>query len=472
MLKTGNALVCLIAAVIVMGLLLSETVARERDKLKGEWWIRAYGRVLPSEDPEVEHAEAVFKKLCRTLQPEMDQSLRLIVVPDSAEKWMDSWALSLVDGSVIVVRKLLAFSSGEGTLNRKTTDARLSFILGHELAHLVHKDHQRLGPALVFRNLEDPNRHKETREAEHRADLTGLFLMTMAGMEPQAILESSHLDFFLQYEAKIRDTIRSIKREAGSEAYPEVRQRSRELKARVVAFTEKIKLFHSGVLAFENRRYQAAEKAFNQFLRFFPSREVYNNLGLTKLEIARERTRDCLDPVHGFFLSTRLSYTTRAEKLITAEPVTPITEAVQCHRDDVYRRLLNEAEAFLNLAHQKDMSYFPAVLNLSALSLLKGEYQKAIRYGQMLRNTESYKVDILNNKAVGLYCSDAKNGRSKAQDLWNQIPENAMNYNRILNNIRFAGKAEKGSVGNKSSMNPLAEVQPGLQKKLKQLTND
>lgn len=96
------------------------------------WWIKRYGEVKSTENRFVERATKVFE---RVLAASDKYGLpKLVIVKTQG----NPWAIAVRDGSAIV---------SEGALNlcykgvsEEKGDARLAFVLGHELSHLAKND--------------------------------------------------------------------------------------------------------------------------------------------------------------------------------------------------------------------------------------------------------------------------------------------------------------------------------------------
>jgi len=433
-----------VAAVAVLLFVSNTLFAANDSKRDGEWWIKSYGQITADKDNQVARAEMVFQTLWTAMRPTSLKQPVLIVVPRSSEKWLESWAITLSDGSVILVRSLLDLVLKNSEDQKQISESRLAFILAHELAHLIHHDHQKLGPTMLFSSGENESVAKETREAEFRADRTGLFLMTTAGYNPGEILVREDDSFFSDYESRVRDRICAIGKRNQSLRYSESGQRAEQLRKRLLGFVKELKIFHRAVKAYQDKEYQAAAENFAAFSKIFPSREVLNNLGLCYYQQARLRLAGCQEPTYDFALATYLETETRAEKLISGQITTRIEDRtdLNCKKDDITRELLNKARHQFELAEEKDAGYLPARLNKSALLITSSEYKKAAEECDAVLLMDEKYAGAVNNKAVALYLQQPDSPKETTIALWKKVPASNMYYQAALRNIDTAQSSD------------------------------
>ncbi|MDM8543601.1 M48 family metalloprotease [Desulfococcaceae bacterium HSG9] len=101
----------------------------------GAWWVKNHGGALtPQDHPLVARAETVFERVLAVADKKASRYPNLVIIPQSK----DPWAISLKDGTIILTQKGLEICYLDK--DKKAGDARLAFVLGHELAHLAKDD--------------------------------------------------------------------------------------------------------------------------------------------------------------------------------------------------------------------------------------------------------------------------------------------------------------------------------------------
>jgi tetratricopeptide (TPR) repeat protein len=332
------------------------------------WWLAHYGQVTAAENPAIKRAMRVFDRVWSAAQPVDITRPRLLFLPSSSEKWLDSWALALADGSILIVESLLPLVYDNDHPLDTLGDTRMAFILSHELAHLIRHDHERIGDPQFFGAGSDPTEH--VRQVEMDADYHGLFLLTMAGYQPQRVL-NRQTPFFEHYAARVAEQIATVGRDPSSARQPERRERVDGLFTRLHRFAGELVHFRNGVDAYTVGDYSAAEKHFRSFLDTYPGREVFNNLGLSLYQQARTHLSACGEPRYQLSPTTVLVKDTDARRLV---PKTigriEIRADTRC-RPNLARPLLTESRRYLETAAAKDPTFQPARINLEALSLIE-----------------------------------------------------------------------------------------------------
>ena len=103
-----------------------------------------------------------------------------------------------------------------------------------------------------------------TKQKEINADKFGILYTTLAGYDVKASL--SIID-------------KAVEEGEGTH-HPSKKVRMEKLNERIGEFISSTDYFHAGVKYFKEGNLDYANKAFRSFLQVFPSREVYNNLGV------------------------------------------------------------------------------------------------------------------------------------------------------------------------------------------------
>ncbi len=362
-------------------------------KSGASFYVETYGLVSPEEEPLVATANAVFERVLQVADRKASRNPGLRIVNSDGQPW----AIALPDGYIILSRGALkvcfqGVSTEEG-------EARLAFILGHELAHLSSNDfwHRE-----VYLSLSGETDQKSianlrqsigdaaadlVRQRELAADDIGFLYSTMAGFDTSKILGQGHgKDFFSHW---IKQT-----RASDDVGIVEADQRTDFLRTRFAALSSRVEVFNFGVRLAHFGRHRDAINFFRDFQRSFPSREVFNNLGYSHLQLARQSMP--LELSQRYWLPMELDHTTR----LTAQ-----TRSLKGTSElpDVARRELQKSVEFLKLAVQADAAHIPSRLNLVAAHMYLGEFHKARAVIEDARRISADNVDVLGLRALVLY---------------------------------------------------------------------
>ncbi len=391
------------------------SMAAPNEKGTGEFYIREYGIVSSNQNSAVEQAQLVFRRLLNSSDAKSNHHYRLIVLPKSAEDWLN-WAMCLPDGSIILVESLLDLCFENGTYPTEKGRARLAFILAHEISHLLdnHHTHINHGIALHFQEDDRSTAEESMRKMESEADYSGLILMTLADYEPRFLIDQSN--FFQEYITKVRSHADF------TEHFPP-QTRKANLKENLEPLIDELPLFAGGVRHYNKQEYRRAIESFSRFAEMFPGREVYNNIGLSYYQLAlKDQSRIAPKTLFRFMLSTVVDNDTLALKLATGDLGAPRSLKQQ------YKRNLERSKENLLSAIKKDPGYYPAKINLSSVYITEKRFNEAIELAEEVSGQNPMNSDALNNKAVALYLSNPGENASRALKLLSSVTETPMNY--------------------------------------------
>jgi len=368
--------------------------AAESPKDHAGWWINVFGVLDPSQEPLVERARKVFERVAAAADKSGSRYPRFVIVRDKP----GPFALALPDGTVILTR------DGLDLCYRSTSpevgDSRLAFVLAHELSHLARDDfwhafavsavrESPVGEA-VRRSVEPliAQGSREVKAKELQADSNGIVSMTLAGYSPGAILGDS--------ASFLEEWVSQLPAE-DMESHPPPRVRADFLRAHLGAVADYTDFFHFGVRLYQLGRYEDAILLLEKFRDRFPGREVFNNLGLSRYQLAQRALAECgLDGVVRFMLPTRLDPATLARRI-------PTRGQPACWDAQPFRRHIDEAVRDLTEAVGKDGAYLPGRINLASALLLAGENARALAVAEeALKLAPEYK-QALQVKALALY---------------------------------------------------------------------
>lgn len=376
--RLGPLLATLLSMVSVVPMAGAQAVADPRSHV--QFYIETFGSSDP-QDARVARAERIFDRLRQVADKPSKYRLRLQVVNSLG----DPWAIALPDGYVVLARRALDLIYRDAT--EAEDDARLAFVLGHELAHLVKNDfwHQEVyqalageasPPAAGLRALlqtgadvpgsETEQRLNAIRLKEMQADDTGFLYAGLAGFAVDTLLgqpAAGRPDFFQQWMAQTQTPL--------DRQHPTPEDRAQLARTRLQRLNEKLEFFYYGVRLAHFGRYEDAEYFLREFQQVFAGREVFGNLGYLYLQRARRELPTAL--ADRYCLPTVLDPRTRAAAL---HP-----RGVEHGADDALpplaREGLQEAIRYLKQAVEADAAYLPARLNLAVAYFYLGEIYEA-----------------------------------------------------------------------------------------------
>ena len=262
----------------------------------------------------------------------------------------------------------------------------LSFLLGHELAHL-YKDHDWVGDfGNSFANLEvgkklnqlslDP---KNRAAIEAEADHFGGFYSSISGYAPFDVMPTVLERIYAAYG--LREDI---------PGYPSLTERQEIARRARDQLKEMVPVFKAGHLLLLTKRYEEAGRCFDYIARTFPSREILNNAGLARVLQALDLVPDDAALfAYPFEFDARTRLSSGATKQSTGE----IDWLDHFDSRKKFYRRLEQAGKWFDRARAKDPGYISAYINLAGVADLQGEYEEAFFRAQkaikMARHSEA-----------------------------------------------------------------------------------
>lgn len=438
------------------GLFAAPPSARE----SAGWWEKEHGRLSAAAEPLVGRAEAVFRRVLAAADSSSARIPRLLVLKVNG----DPWAAAIPDGTILLSRGALAICY-RGVTPEKG-DARLAFILGHELAHQAKDDfwHLRMLGALkvagaasdrgelqaVASYIEDSSDLGSTMRArevakvkELQADGYGIVYMTMAGYDPRAVLDHEGGNFIEEFVSQV----------TGKAAYEDARhpsapQRAAFLRRQLAEVADEAELFLIGVRYYQQGRYDEAIAFFDRFRVRFPSREVFNNLGLSWYRLAVAALAGCY-PERAFRY--------RLPALLDLDSLASLTRGGDeaCSEDREFPTALGFSIRYLELACGKDPRYLPARLNLASALILAGEPTRALAAAEEVLRLSPDAPEGIMLRAVALYELGKNNGldaSGKALSLLTPLSESAPARGDLLYNLAAIEREVPGDRGFRSHL--------------------
>jgi tetratricopeptide (TPR) repeat protein len=301
----------------------------------------------------------------------------------------------------------------------------LSIIIGHELAH-YYNDHEWCSD-FAFASRNNPNKDKInllTKESkiihEIEADNWGLYHSCIAGYHPFNIYSSLLDKIYSEYKLDDKDP-----------HYPTIKERKDICRNAENKITELYPIFKTGVVLLHIKNYSIAADCFQYLSMYFPSREVYNNLGVCRLF-------EALD--YNEYDSLNFIYT------IEVDPTSRIFQSVnrgagKMEKGAMQRRFFQESKTAFEKALALDPQYIPAFMNLACLYDAKQNYQSALGTISEIPAPAKNDNEIKLIEAIALY----HNGdRIKSSTIFSELAKTnnpLLLYNNELAKLGVLGKS-------------------------------
>lgn len=410
--------------------------AQDSPRDSAAWWRSQYGEVTPKDDPLVARARKIFDRVMAAADKNSKRMPELVIIKSGG----DPYAAAIRDGGIILTHGALKLCYKD--VDERKGDSRLAFVMGHELSHQAKDDFwhlaafsavkefaadEKIRQALMgyLEKTTDVGDKKTARDVAKRkeleADAYGMFYMAMAGYDPKMVIAQDGTNFFQDWVSQI----------TGKVAYddpdhPGPGERAQFVRSQLTAVAEDLSLFSFGVRLYQIGSYDFAIALLDKFREKFPSREVFNDIGLSHYQLAMGVLSKCDRklPVR-FKLSTILDIDTLASGLVTRgkremmeKIMHPDEKGIRelppsCFENDEYKDRMNKSVKLIKEAVAKDPFYIPAKINLSSAHIMLQQYLEAkVILKDALRISKG-NVNVLNNRAVADYLEERESGENK-----------------------------------------------------------
>jgi tetratricopeptide (TPR) repeat protein len=437
---------CLGLAVAVLWLMQPPCMAAghttEDPRNRIEFWRNNYDELRVQDDALAARAHTIFQRVLQAAGARPGIVPRLFIT--TVDPWNVSLPIAISDGWIILSKGALEICYRDVARG----DDRLAFVLAHEIAHQLKDDfwHMKFFQALDTSKAQALQQQQTLDELrgiaglteqvlakELQADEQGIVYATMAGFDPSAIVaDEAGVNFFEEWVRALDP--RRIAGIQASPTHPTSPQRAATVKARLRQVMEKVDLFTWGLRFYEAGDYERSIRAFEEFLRFFPSREVYHNLAASHHQLALRYYR--LWKPQEMPLAWKLS--------LTIDPVTRATGAQESLTEvppqERFVTHLDKAIEFYQMALSLDRAYLPSYSNLGCALLLKGEVYEAIATLQKALKEAPESPEVLNN--LGVAFASAENP-AKAKTHLLKARELAATYDAPLFNLGKLAHADQ-----------------------------
>lgn len=421
-------------AVLVLMAWATTVVANPKERL--EYWRQNYPELLSTEDPRAAQAHAIFHRLLHTAGQKPGVMPRLYIT--RSDPWNISAPFALPDGGIILSKGTLDICYHEPARG----DDRLAFVLAHELAHQFKDDfwHMKFFQAIEASKVQSPQPTADLEEILRMARLTddvqakelyadkyGILYASMAGFNTNAIVTEDNTVNFFQDWVRALDPSR-IRGVRTDRSHPSPQQRAEAIKAHLRQILDKMEVFNVGLWFYRAGDYQKAILAFEDFLQFFPSREVYHNLATSHHQLALQYYQLWKKDAWAlpFKLSLAIDPMARAGKIAlrggdgTAKPA------------ELFHTHLDKAIEFYRTAISLDPTYALAYSNLGCALMMQEDWYKAIATLQDALKIVPNFPQALNNLGVAFFY--AENSRQAKAHL-TRASELAPTYGAPLFNL-------------------------------------
>lgn len=310
----------------------------------------------------------------------------------------------------------------------------LAIVLSHELAH-YYNDHNwcsdyafalqnsTLGKTLVKVS-------KETKiEKESIADSYGLFYASIAGYHPFEIFSPLLDKVYSHY--KLPEIV---------QGYPSRKERKEINLVQKEKIEKLVPVFEAGIILLHLKYYEEAGVCFEYLTRFFPGREMYNNLGVCKLFQALDyKPFDSLNFIYPIEIDASSRIFQNRERG-NEEGIT--------NKENKFNALYKEAKAAFEKSISLDALYINPYINLACLYDIRGNFQAAM--GVI---TEVANLQLTNNsslqmiKAIALFHDNKVQESLEILAKLNSIDSGAYTYNYQLSLKAVSSENDAKSIG-------------------------
>jgi len=266
----------------------SSLVSAAGARSTAETWLKNYNQA-PADARMVSRVQEIFEDVKRANDSVVHPSKLYIIESKSTP-----WAIALEDRNIILTTGAIdVIYNRDGSMYEQ--DARMAFVLGHELKHVIENDfsHHRAYLALtesadneVFSIDADQSADRKTLELS--ADEEGLIHASLAGYDTSAIFSKvGGAANFLQHWAEQTNTISGNQYASPEERIDYLRERYENIEIQVEFFRYGVRLAHFG-------DYENALVLLEDFYKLYESDRVLTNRGYVHLQLARAEMDEAL----------------------------------------------------------------------------------------------------------------------------------------------------------------------------------
>lgn len=296
----------------------------------------------------------------------------------------------------------ICFSLGKDSLNA------LAFILAHELSHYYKDDNWCMDYA-GFKFKTNPAFAKEIKSGEKYsigketiADKEGLIYSGIAGYYPFNVFNRLIDSVYIKY-----------KLQSNLLGYPSKKQRKEINSDAVIQAQKWLSKFNLSIKLINEGNYDKAIDSLTYLSQKFPSREVYNNLGVAKVRKAlmfKPKTREEVNFPDRFLYPIEIENKTR----LNQEDNRGIVENI----NEVMNKLLISAQKDFQEAIRIDSNFTKGYINLACVFDLLDKPISAIGQIMQMSLNEQNSVDSKRILAISYYHNNQK---EIAEIIWKEL---------------------------------------------------
>jgi tetratricopeptide (TPR) repeat protein len=362
-------------------------------KNSASWWIGTYG-AMDGSHPLARRAQDVFRRVAAAADKRGSRLPKLVLLrrPGGPQ------GFALPDGSVVVTRAALELCYANGL--DANGDAKLAFVLGHELSHLATDDFWK-GRASFETSAGDSPR---LSEHERKADDHGIVYAALAGYDPRAVFAGP---FLAEWVQPPRAEVRPKPGQAE-------KARLEQLRADLLAVAEELDVFSFGVRLLQLGRHNDALFLLQRFRTRFPGREVHNNIGLAHLQLALRFLAACDKTQYlRFKLPLMVDPETLGASTSFPAPIPHVrgmaSPALSCTSLPGFQKEWGEAVQSFQVARERDPTYLLAYVNLATALLVAGNGTEALNEANSALKLDPASRPALLQRAVALFLMGSEN---------------------------------------------------------------
>ncbi len=359
----------------------NSTKANPKERI--DYWRNNYAELTAAEDPQVERAHDIFERVLHAAGRTLGVTPRLFILKRNPLNI--ALPIAIPDGWVIISKGTLDICYRDPVYG----DDRLAFVLAHELAHQIKGDfwHMQFFQALEASRAQGGQSQGKTLNArdlktlkyidrelrktdsiwakELQADEHGIVYAAMAGFRTDAIvIGDGQVNFFQEWVETLNPEQVGAAYQ-GSQSHPAPEQRVMAVTVRLNQVVEKTDAFEIGLHFYQAGDYARAIRAFEKFLEYFPSREVYLNLAASHHQLALQLHQ--FDQSDRRYLPFKLSLA--VDPNTRARGITLRGRKGQRVR---FQEHIDKAIGFYEMAKSLDPAYALSYNNLGGAYILKG----------------------------------------------------------------------------------------------------
>lgn len=392
----------LLVFITVFAMVNPARAAIPNPKERIDFWQENYTGLTKYDDARVNRAYRIFKRIVKAAGHRPGVEPRLQIIREDPHNM--ALPISIPDGWIILSKKVLDICYQDTDKG----DARLAFVLAHEIAHQLEDDfwHMKFFQAMASSHINDDKVKGELQKIikdsdrilakELRADELGIIYLMMAGYDVNAIINTDNNDnFFTQWEYGINPK-RLHSEKKYTPTHPSAQQRTAAVRSRLQQVADKGDFFNLGLWFYQAGDFKRAQLAFSEFRQYYPGREVYHNLASSyhQLAILYYKPSALEQKQLPFQLALAVDPLNRANR---------IAYRSKPNADDLFRQHINIAIANYQKAIALDPEYVISYSNLASAWLLLNQPYKAIASLQDAEKHNPLDPMLLSNMGVAFY---------------------------------------------------------------------